>query len=211
MREPLFLSHFLDEFSPVYGGEIGVFSKKNKSEIAKGDTANNLILQFPNHIGTHIDFPYHFDLCGKTSSDYPAAFWIFKKIGLLTCSLERIPEIISGMQNDIELLIWKSGFGTYRSEERYWKEQPVIPAYLADLFRKQFPFLRVFGFDMISLTSKLDRAEGRKAHLKFLIENDILLVEDMYLEHLHTSPDNLIISPLQIANADGVPCTVIAY
>lgn len=195
----------------MYGGEIGAFSKKSKSEISKGDTANNLILQFPNHIGTHIDFPYHFDSRGKTSSDYPAAFWIFKKIGILTCSLEEIPENISEMQNDIELLIWKSGFGEYRSEECYWKEQPVIPAYLADLFRKQFPVLRVFGFDMISLTSKLDRAEGRKAHNNFLIENNILLLEDMYLEELDAPPDNLIISPLQIANADGVPCTVIAY
>ena len=38
------------------------------------------------------------------------------------------------------------------------------------LFKSKFPKLRVFGFDMISLTSKLNRGEGKKAHQKFLIE-----------------------------------------
>ncbi|MFZ2784346.1 MAG: cyclase family protein [Sediminibacterium sp.] len=211
MKEPLYLSYSLDESTPVYGGEIGAFSKKKKSAIENGDTANSLILNFPNHIGTHIDFPYHFNLNGKTSSDYPAAFWIFSKVGFISGSIEDIPKKISQLEEDIDLLIWKSGFGTYRSSERYWKEQPVIPSSLAVLFRKRFPLLRVFGFDMISMTSKLDRPEGRKAHLQFLIDSDILLLEDMRLEHLHTSPDTVIILPLQIAKSDGAPCTVIAY
>ena len=35
------------------------------------------------------------------------------------------------------------------------------------IFKEKFKNIRVFGFDMISLTSKLDRDEGKKAHLDF--------------------------------------------
>ena len=63
---------------------------------------------------------------------------------------------------------------------------------------------------MISLTSKLDRGEGKKAHLQFLIEHDILVVEDMNLENLFNKPKNLIVSPLLFENLDGSPCTIIA-
>ena len=64
---------------------------------------------------------------------------------------------------------------------------------------------------MISLTSKLDRLEGKKAHFSFLIENDILVLEDMDLSNLKETPDRVIIAPLLIEGADGSPCTVIAY
>ena len=63
---------------------------------------------------------------------------------------------------------------------------------------------------MISLTSKLDRAEGKKAHLNFLINNEILILEDMNLEKLFEKPNKVIIAPLQIKEASGVPCNVIA-
>ena len=64
---------------------------------------------------------------------------------------------------------------------------------------------------MISLTSKLNRSEGRLAHLSFLIENDILVLEDMNLLNLEYAPNEIIIAPLPINNADGVPCNVIAF
>ena len=75
----------------------------------------------------------------------------------------------------------------------------------------KFPKLRVFGFDLISLTSKLDRAEGKKAHIEFLINNDILILEDMDLRFLEVSPSLVVIAPLQIQIADGVPCNVLSF
>jgi arylformamidase len=79
------------------------------------------------------------------------------------------------------------------------------------MFYTKFPKLRLFGFDMISLTSKLDRPEGKEAHLNFLIENQILILEDMNLENLFTCPNKVIVAPLQIENSDGGPCTVFAF
>ena len=39
-----------------------------------GDSCNTMHLSFPNHSGTHIDFPCHFDKDGKNLNDYPASF-----------------------------------------------------------------------------------------------------------------------------------------
>ena len=205
-----YLSYFIDNNTPVYGGYENQIEISQKSSISNGDTANSLNIVINNHVGTHIDFPFHFSNNGKKSSDYDASFWIFNKVGFIECSIIEFPEKIKMVSSDIELLIFKSGFGINRNDEIYRKSQPVIPSSYAKLLRSQFPKLRVFGFDMISLTSKLNRDEGKKAHIDFLINNDILILEDMNLQELSSSPNKVIISPLQISNADGVPCNVIA-
>lgn len=211
MKDPIFLSYFLNEETPVYGGEENAFVVEKTRQIIQGDNSNNMHLSFPNHIGTHIDFPYHFSSNGKTCSDYPASFWVFKKIGFLECPIEAIEDQSSGLPNDIEMLILKTGFGKRRAEREYWAEQPVIPSSLADILKDRFPDLRVFGFDLISLTSKLNREEGKKAHLRFLIENKILVLEDMDLSSLDFTPEFMMVAPLQVSSADGVPCNVIAF
>ena len=205
-----FLSFELNEQSPVYGGKDDKLKIKKTNQIKEGKTSNNLHLSFPNHIGTHIDFPRHFSDKGKTLSNYPASFWIFNKVGFLKCSIDKIPEMINTLDQSIEILILKTGFGKNRGKENYWKNQPVIPASYASIFKKQFPKIRVFGFDMISLTSMNNKEEGKKAHINFLLDHDILILEDMNLTSINKKPRNIILSPLQIENADGVPCTVIA-
>ena len=206
-----YLSYFLDENTPIYGGERGAFIIEKTNSINEGSTSNNLRLSFPNHIGTHIDFPLHFRNSGKRCIDYPANFWIFNKVGVLFANVDEVEGKLDELSSDIELLILKTGFGKNRQEIDYWLSQPVIPAHFASLFKKKFPFLRVFGFDLISLTSKLDRNEGKMAHSQFLLDYEILILEDMNLDLLIKTPQKVIISPLQVANADGVPCTVIAF
>jgi kynurenine formamidase len=211
MDKIIYLSYFLNESTPAYGGEEGSVIFDRVKSIANGDTSNNLKLTFPNHIGTHIDFPFHFDLDGKKGSEYPADFWVFNSVGFIQCDVNSIEEHLNGLPTDIEFLILKTGFATNRGEEVFWKEQPVIKAYLASVFKSKFPKLRLFGFDMISLTSKLDRPEGKQAHLSFLIDNEILILEDMNLENLSSTPKKVIVSPFQIDEADGGPCTVFAF
>jgi len=91
-----------------------------------------------------------------------------------------------------------------------YTDQPVINANLAKKMKKRFPKLRVFGFDLISLTSKLDSLEEKLAHQSFLLEEDILILEDMKLDCLNTTPKTVIVAPLLIDNIDGAPCTIIA-
>ena len=209
--ETSYLSYFIEESTPVYGGLKNTISLNQISSIENGDTANSKRICFPNHVGTHIDFPFHFRNDGKKCSDYPASFWVFNKVGFLECSIDEVPDRISFLPKNIELLILKTGFGENRDKEIYWSSQPVIPASFALLFRNAFPNLRIFGFDMISLTSKLNRAEGKKAHTAFLLDQDILILEDMKIDNLFTSPEKVIVSPLQIGVLDGAPCTVISF
>jgi hypothetical protein len=211
MDKNVFLSYYYDLQTPVYGGKSDLISFNRIKVIENGDTTNECVINLPNHSGTHIDFPRHFSNNGKTCSDYSSEFWVFKKIGFLSCSIDELPNMIKGLPSDIEILILKTGFGTKRGHESYWQSQPVIPASYGNLLRSTFPYLRVFGFDLISLTSKLDRFEGKKAHISFLIENDILILEDMNLTQINDSPCRIIISPLLIKDADGSPCTVIAF
>ncbi len=206
-----FLSYFLEETTPVYGGAEGTIQFKQIKSIDNGDTSNNQEFRFPGHSGTHIDFPLHFCSKGKNCSDYLADFWIFRKVGFLHCSVEEVPHKLRELSEDIELLILKTDFGKERGSKKYWKEQPIIPASFAKLLRSSFPFLRVFGFDLISLTSKLNKVEGKNAHLQFLIENNILILEDMNLTRVQEAPTNVIIAPNLIQSADGVPCTVIGF
>ena len=209
--QPVYLSHFIDSDTPVYGGARGEIVIESIRSINKGDTSNNLYFKFPAHIGTHIDFPYHFSNEGKKCNEYPPSFWIFHKIGFLNCTIEEVESNVDKLAADIEILILKTGFGANRHKEIYWSGQPVIPAKFATLFKNKFPKLRVFGFDLISLTSKLDRSEGKSAHINFLINNDILVLEDMNLENIVDSPNIVLVAPLQINAADGVPCNVIAF
>lgn len=206
-----FLSYYINSNTPVYGGYKGVIQISKINSIENGDNSNNLSANMPLHVGTHIDFPFHFSNIGKKINDYPASFWIFEKVGFLNCSIENVVNQIDLLSTDIEILILKTGFGENRNNDLYWSEQPIIPAEYANLFRDKFPQLRVFGFDLISLTSKLNRNEGKLAHINFLLNNEILILEDMNLQELDIAPNKIIVAPLQISNADGVPCNVFAF
>tara|TARA_B100001121_G_C18528545_1_gene544802 strand:- start:211 stop:846 length:636 start_codon:yes stop_codon:yes gene_type:complete len=205
------LSYYLNNKSPVYGGYPEKINIKSARKISNGDTTNEMTLSFNNHVSTHIDFPKHFSENGKTINDYDASFWVFKNVGFLNCSLEDIEKNLNRLDNNIEILILKTDFGAIRGSEQYWKSQPVIPSRLASVFKNKFKKLRAFGFDLISLTSKLDREEGKRAHVEFLIKNDILIIEDMSLSRLKKTPKMVVVSPLLIDSADGVPCNILSF
>ncbi|MCK5699959.1 MAG: hypothetical protein KAI29_02365, partial [Cyclobacteriaceae bacterium] len=72
------------------------------------------------------------------------------------------------------------------------------------------PKLKIVGFDFISLSSYQNRMLGREAHKKFLVEHDILIIEDMNFSGLKGNISQLIALPIMIDQADGGPITVIA-
>jgi arylformamidase len=207
----LFLSYFINKNTPIYGGVENAFITEILSSIIEGDTSNSSKYIFNNHIGTHIDFPFHFSNTGAKSNDYDSSFWVFNKVGFINTSIINFEHDINLLPIDIEILILKTNFGIYRGTEKYIFDQPVIPSNWAVLLRSKFPKLRVFGFDLISLTSKKDRSEGKKAHIEFLIKNNILIIEDMDLSKITECPSKLIVAPLLIESSDGVPCTIISF
>jgi len=216
MANYISLSYFLDKDTPTYGGGKGISIFPEKS-ISKGDSANTKRIEFNNHSGTHIDFPNHFLINGLTSDSYPASFWIFNRPFLFCKNIEKgsiislTKEELSIIPKDVDFLIYKTGFWKYRSGEQYWNNNPGFAPETADLLRSYFPFLRVLGMDIISLTGFQNRELGRLAHKNFLGgERPILLVEDMDLSNLNKQPNSLVCAPLMIRGIDGTPVNIIA-
>jgi arylformamidase len=214
--EHIYLSYFMDEFTPLYGGGKGVSVISDRS-IPNGDTANTKQLALQNHSGTHIDYPNHFFAEGLTSESYEAEQWIFYRPCLVQKNasaneiIDLTDEELAHVPKDTDFLILKTGFGEFRSEEKYWKYNPGLSPNLAGTLRKHFPMLRVIGMDLVSITSFQNRELGREAHRKFLGgDNPVLLIEDMDLSKLTSSPHAIICLPLMIKGLDGSPVTIIA-
>ena len=69
--------------------------------------------------------------------------------------------------------------------------------------------MKVIGFDFISISSFSNREMGRIAHRKFLVENEILVIEDMSLIEASNKIEKVYCFPLLINGIDGCPVTVI--
>jgi kynurenine formamidase len=212
----LFLSYYINKKTPLYGGEKAIFIEK-RSEISKGASSNTKYIKMPNHTGTHIDFPNHFSDSGKIINDYPASFWKFQKVHVISY-LVKIDEIIDesliesyGIPDDTEFLILNTNFGNYREKTVYWNNNPGLSPNLAKALKSKCPDLKVVGFDFISVSSYQNRLLGREAHKTFLLENDILLIEDMKLDEIHDKNIKSITAlPLLIDKIDGGPISIIA-
>lgn len=217
------LSYALCNKTPVYGGGASPLIATGK-RILNGDSCNTMEVSLTSHTGTHIDLPAHFDVSGKTLTDYPAKFWFVEEVECLFADRNRtfLPgELIDSVmieklvRDDInysaEVILLRTGFCEKREAEIYWKEPPGIDPNLPDFLRKSFPKLKFFGMDLISVSSFANREAGRKAHKAFLKHsNPILPIEDMNLSRLPESLSNMLIAPLYIKEADGSPCTIFA-
>ena len=215
-NKSIFLSHFLDNETPCYGGRSNIIISKS-SRIETGSSSNSLNISINNHVGTHIDLPRHFLNTGKSLNDYSPEFWVFNQVSIIYYQAKN-NEIISEKDLDLsktpqktDLVIIRTDFQSFRESKVYWNDNPGLAPDLAGELKRKFPELRAIGFDFISLSPYKNRELGRMSHKSFLVENDILVVEDMKLDCLNFTPSEVVICPLLISDADGVPVTVIAF
>ncbi|MFS2186998.1 cyclase family protein [Mucilaginibacter sp. Mucisp84] len=216
------LSHLISQSTPSYGNKDRIIIRDNSS-IKKGDTANSSCWIFSNnHIGTHIDSPNHFSETGKKIQDIPAGDFFYNVVSLvdIPCTngvligindLKKVEELID---INVELLLIRTGYENYRTENKYWNDSPGLAAELADYFRDKFPALRCVGFDFISLTSWNFRPEGRISHRAFLCPEDdkkfLLVIEDMALLATNNKINQVIVAPLFVEDGNGGAVTVFA-
>ena len=212
-----YLSNSFAEKIPVYGGETKINVNAVKS-ISGGDSANVFEFTLQNHWGTHIDASEHFFPQGKRINDYSADQWVFMKPQVVSVSLKAGQLLVlsgweKGISKDTDILIFKSGWTNFRSEDKYYKENPGIDPSVAFFLRQNFPNVKAVGIDWISISSVLNRDIGRSAHKNFLDPNGhgdpILLIEDMDLKCNLTGLSIVIALPLRIDNIDSAPCTII--
>ena len=215
----IYLSHFINKNTPTYGNR-NIFHIEKKSDMKKGDIANDSYIKTTVHIGTHIDLPYHFYDNAQTLKDYDACFLFFSK-PLIVC-LENIKdfvikdELIEKLENihdrDYDILLVKTGICHRRHKRLFWEKNYGFSPDIYDYLIEKFPAIRVFGFDSISISSLTNRNIGRQSHKQFLNPlKPILLLEDMNLCEVNelTKLSELIIAPMMIEDCDALPCTVI--
>lgn len=216
----IYLSYILDKNTPTYGNRNKFIATK-KSDISKGDVANDTAIETTVHIGTHIDMPYHFYENGQTIEDFDCGYFNFENILFIELTPKELiikDELIELLdktkdKNKYEILIVKTGICNKRGTQEFWESNYGFDPSIADYLREFFPNIRVFGFDSISVSSFQNRMVGREAHKAFLNpKNPILLLEDMDLREVTKSNiiKKLTVAPVRIAKCDGVPCTVIA-
>ena len=213
-----YLSYSLN--SETYGyGNGDRFELNQIRSMCCGDTSNNSEFKMPTHFGTHIDYPFHFDSHGKTSSDYIANDFIFTSIKIIEVVGEVDDYIIKNknlridkIDSTVDFLIVKTGFTYKRNTNEYWEKGFGFHPETANYLKHNFPNIKCIGFDLISLNSYKNRPLGRISHKAFLKENDILIVEEMDLRNISENSiiKQLIIAPLQLEQADGAPCTILA-
>ncbi|MEM0492463.1 MAG: cyclase family protein [Candidatus Thermoplasmatota archaeon] len=214
------LSYNIDKDTPVYGGREG-FKSKTQTSISDGDSANTAIWCLPNHIGTHVDFPYHFYEDGQTINDFPLAFWLCNGDTVQLIDTENIEEeylvkpehlILENYNRNAEVVLLKTNMYRYRGSSRYWEYNLGVSLELEEWLREKFKKIRIFGLDSISISSWQHREIGRTVHRKFLNpKKPVLIVEDMKLSGLdrYTVFRTIFFVPFMIDGADAVPCTVI--
>jgi len=213
----IYLSYIIDEETPTYGNRNKVNIEK-KSSILKGGVANDSTISTTLHIGTHVDMPYHFYENGQTIKDFPAEFWVFKKP--LIIEIEQKDLIVNDLlieklenvtDKNHDVLIVKTGVCNIRSKKEFWDCNYGFHPDIYDYITCNFPLIRLFGFDSISVSSIQNRLLGREAHKRFLNpKNPILLLEDMDLRLVteKTQFNEIIVAPLRVALGDGLPCSV---
>ena len=216
----MYLSHVLDENTPTYGNR-NKFVCEKKSDISKGDIANDSSINSTVHIGTHIDMPYHFFEDGQTIEDFDIDYFRFNNV----LFIDMIPDDLivkddlitllkkQANKDSYDILIVKTGICHKRNSKDFWQTNYGFDLSIAEYLRLNFPNIRVIGFDSISVSSFTNRMLGREFHKAFLNpKQPILLLEDMDLTNLNKDSKilKLEIAPLRIAKCDGLPCTIIA-
>ncbi len=210
----LWLSHSLDEDTPLYGGAKDISISKLKN-IKEGDSCNAGHISLPFHSGTHVDTPLHFIDGARSICEYDSDEWIFENPAFIELDVKEGQVINENdfdcqIDSNCDFIIIKTGFEKHRGKDRYWESGPCISDVCAIYLKDKYVNLRAIGFDFISISSLKHREIGRIAHKAFL-GLDILIFEDMSLYRINskTSLKKVIALPLRIENCEGSPATVI--
>lgn len=216
----ILLSHIYSDKIPSYGNR-DKFKNVINSSISLGETANSSTWIFTNnHIGTHIDVPYHVDNDGAKITDIPLADWLFNTVAIIDipCEDSKLIDIKDfesfSIETNIEMLLIRTSYEQYRGIDKYWNDNPGFSPYVANYLRDKYPKLRCIGFDFISITSWKHRDIGRQSHKAFLSpENNakpIMAIEDMSLKQINGQIDWIVVSPVIAEESNGAPVTVFA-
>ena len=190
---------------------------RSHRSIADGDSANTSFISLSNHTGTHIDMPLHFCKERESVKDMLRDFNVFTpaycidipKAPADAVSQQDILPYVTDIHNAEALLI-RTGTYASRKTAGYISDYPRVKKEVPGFLRQNFPNLKLFGIDTLSVSSPNHREEGRECHRGFLChDRSILILEDVDLSsgYLTPKPMDLVICPWFVEKIDATPVT----
>jgi arylformamidase len=213
----IWLSHALDSKTPAYRGGPSLVHVRDKRMDA-GDHCNSSYLMLPNHVGTHVDVPRHFMAEGAAVDDYAASQWVFSRAIVLE-TRQRSFDVLTAddlmiprdADRDADMVLVRTHFEEHRGTDQYWSQQFPIHPNVADRIVEEFPKIRAFGVDTLSIGSPLNREFNHALHRK-LLSRGILIFEDLKLTDIPDSGLSQVVAlPLRVVGIDGAPCSIIGW
>lgn len=214
------ISYPLTLTSPLYPGTPEITSKLFKS-LQRGDKTNTSLITLNTHSGTHLDVPYHFCVGGTTVQDhfkkqntfYPTYCIDFPVLEPTQIDINKLKNLISLFQ-DAEALLIRTGWWKKRENAPYiyCNTHPWISPDVSDLLREKCSKLKIFGIDLISVSSPSQRKQGHECHRRFLCTKPpILILEDIDLQDPKVIRGKYILHlyPYVIDALDGIPVIAI--
>ena len=217
----VYLSYLLDEQSVVWPGEPTVRIRQTTS--IDRDGYNSFEATLPNHHGTHMDGPRHFNPNGPSLMELPIEYFCFDHVAAIDVPKSKgegvtqddlkawEPEIRSA-----DLLLIKTGFCLQRDTQPrvYESEGPYLTPEACQYLVETFPDLRAIGLDFLSVGSPANQLSKRAHQILFGCHNGKFLpaIEDMDLRPLFYSGKQLkwvVAAPLRLSGIDSSQVTVI--
>lgn len=219
------LSHIIDPEDGAFPGEP---TAKVHEDSVHSDTQpfNSYMIDLPNHCGTHMDGPRHFNSHGTNFSELGIEKFAFmgdeivvidlpemNKEGAIVnkAAVEPFADQIKGKR----LLIIRTGFEEHKkgNPDLYENRGPALHPDLCEWLNKDFPELDSIGMDWLSVASPLYDF-GPEAH-HWLLGNytghTITAIEDMSLKELGDKKIKVLtMGPLRIKDVDSAPVNIMA-
>ena len=195
------LSHILDPKDGAFPGEPTLEVRQDSVVSETGKPFNSTISTLPNHVGTHMDGPHHFNTTGLDFHELPIEFFAYEGDEVLVVDLPhrgKPREVI--LKEDIEPYYEHEGVSIHPEFSKYLNEE--------------FPELACIGVDFLSLGSPTNDY-GPEAH-RWLLGNYtghiICAIEDINLEPLGEKKIKAItLGPLRVKGVDSSQVNVMAW
>lgn len=181
------------------------FERKWLRSFENGDQNQVSYIQSPSHNGTHLDAPCHYVKGGKTMDDFP----LDRFCGL--CQVIEVPDAMNSITKEFletikistDKIIFKTSNSTKRMKE-FCDDYVYIHYEAAQyLVEKGIKFV---GIDYVSVDGK--EAREKPTHMT-LLQNEVIVLEDAYMENVKPGIYNLAAFPLKVTGAEGCFCRAV--
>lgn len=193
------LAHVLDPRDVAWPGEPVISIEQDTVLSETGKPFNSHLITLPNHFGTHMDGPSHFNTTGTPFDELPIEQFGYLGDEILLVDLPHRNgpgEIIT--KEDFEphaeelqgkrLLLLRTGFEDKRTSDpdTYQNRGPALHQELSKWLSQEFPALNCIGMDWMSIASPTND-HGPEAH-RWLLGN--------YSDHIITGIEDMSLAPI---------------